>query len=455
MKTKTLFASTIVALNLLFAASVPVAAVPTTWYIATGGNDSNPCTQALPCRSINHVASKTNPLAQPGDTVSVAPGTYDENNSAFGAIVTYASGTSYTSMITYKSQVRWGAVIIQADNSTSHPSAWTNYGNYVVIDGFDFAGKPVASPSLAGVNGVALAGADGSTECVSSPSPCGHHSILRNSRVHGFVPDVCNGTGGSGVNVHATDIQIIANVIYGNGPKPCQYVHGIYWKDQYGLVAENIIYGNGGHGIQEWNSSSDITVVNNTIFSNGYSGVYVSNDRAGSDGGPTKNSNGFVDSNIVYGNGTHGIAENCPDSCAPGSQTCCLAQASQCPSSIGRYGNNVSYFNTLDNINLVTGSDSGSTIQSDPLFINNQLDGTGIYMGRPSLNGLTGSGNTSPALDAGLKTDTNACGSHNHFSSLFSPYDFPAYDFSNDPTNHPRPDNGGVNFDVGAWESSY
>src|SRR5204863_6631039 len=124
-------------------------------------------------------------------------------------------------------------------------------------------------------------------------------------------------------------------------------------------------------------------------------------------------------------------------------------------------GNNVSYFNTLDNINLVTGSDSGSTIQSDPLFINNQLDGTGIYMGRPSLNGLTGSGNTSPALDAGLETDTNACGSHNHFASLFSPYDFPKCDFTSVGSPDPctsgttRPDAGGSNFDIGAYESTY
>src|SRR5438552_1780173 len=77
MKTKTLFASTIVASSLLFATSVPVAAVPTTWYVAMTGTDSSTCgTQAAPCKTINYASALK---AQPGDTVLVEPGIYDEN----------------------------------------------------------------------------------------------------------------------------------------------------------------------------------------------------------------------------------------------------------------------------------------------------------------------------------------------------------------------------------------
>jgi hypothetical protein len=47
------------------------AAGPNVW-VSVSGNDSNPCTQALPCASIDRALS----IAVPGDVVSVAPGTY-------------------------------------------------------------------------------------------------------------------------------------------------------------------------------------------------------------------------------------------------------------------------------------------------------------------------------------------------------------------------------------------
>ena len=67
MKTKTLLASTMIAVWLPFAASVRVAtatcAAPTTWYVATTGSDTTTCgTQTSPCRSINYVQSNKMPL---------------------------------------------------------------------------------------------------------------------------------------------------------------------------------------------------------------------------------------------------------------------------------------------------------------------------------------------------------------------------------------------------------
>ena len=446
MKTKTLLASTVIAVWLPFAASVRVAtatcAAPTTWYVATTGSDTTTCgTQTSPCRSINYVQFNKMPL---GDTVLVAPGTYDENDPAFGTIVTNnIAGTSSSCKITYKSQVKWGAVIIGADNSatqtdaTNHPG-WWNFQSYAIIDGFDFVGRPnnTTNGTYASEWGVVLAGAQNNPRT-------GDHSILQNSRVHGFAltSAMCIGDGGAGVGVRSDHSQVIGNVIYGNGFFPCSTVHGIYWKFAYGLAAENIIYGNGGIGLQEWGASSNVTVVNNTIFGNAYSGILVGNDGAGDDGGPTTNTGSFVDNNIVYNNasqGGTGIKEYC-SSMHPN----CVGVTGNCSLPVNVFDNNILYHNprATGNISLVTGVQSG-TIQSDPLFTSNQLDGTGIYIGRPSLNDQSGS--VSPALDAGLMTDTNTCGQQ-------PPFAFPNYDFA----GNPRADNGGTNFDIGAWECSY
>ena len=49
-------------------------AAGTTYYVATSGDDSNLCSQSSPCRTIAHGAS----ILQPGDTLIVRAGTYQE-----------------------------------------------------------------------------------------------------------------------------------------------------------------------------------------------------------------------------------------------------------------------------------------------------------------------------------------------------------------------------------------
>ena len=46
----------------------------TEFFVATGGNDGNPGTAAVPLRTIQHGAE----LAQPGDTITVRQGVYRE-----------------------------------------------------------------------------------------------------------------------------------------------------------------------------------------------------------------------------------------------------------------------------------------------------------------------------------------------------------------------------------------
>src|SRR5436305_14835813 len=79
-----------------------LAGTANTWYVATDGSDSNPCTQRAPCATIVRAST----LARPGDTVLVEPGRYE------GPISTNASGRP-SAKITYLSCKRWGAVIVQ------------------------------------------------------------------------------------------------------------------------------------------------------------------------------------------------------------------------------------------------------------------------------------------------------------------------------------------------------
>src|SRR5581483_8274824 len=50
------------------------AAMPMTLYVSPAGSNANACTQAQPCLTIGHAVS----VAMPGDTISVAKGTYAE-----------------------------------------------------------------------------------------------------------------------------------------------------------------------------------------------------------------------------------------------------------------------------------------------------------------------------------------------------------------------------------------
>lgn len=56
-------------------AAQPAFAAAQTRYVATDGEDAGECTQAAPCKTIQYAVDQ----AQPGDTISIASGTYDES----------------------------------------------------------------------------------------------------------------------------------------------------------------------------------------------------------------------------------------------------------------------------------------------------------------------------------------------------------------------------------------
>jgi hypothetical protein len=339
-------------------ASGSLSASPKTLFVATAGNDQGLCTSSRPCATIAHAST----LAEPGDTVLVAPGTYT------GSFQTRASGTA-SAYITYRSEERWGAKIVQGRSD----SAWGNYGNYVVIDGFEIIGNP----SSVGVNGIFTSGG---------------FTIIEHNKIHGILPATCDSRGGAGIHLESSNDQVLGNFIFQIGPQegsplyPCSYVHGIYFEKPYGLAAENIVFQASGYGIHEWHQAAEIIVVNNTVFNNGFGGILVGNEGRGS---PAVNNHAVIANNVVYGNGKYGIHE------------CCTTAFT---GSCNLYDNNLLFRNPT-NIKLQTGSERRTTI-ADPLFVNYTGDATGDYHLRAG----------SPGINRGLNSEGDAaCGTSAHF----------------------------------------
>ena len=100
--------------------SAPLASSSNALYVSTTGSDSNPGTSSAPFRTIVRASQ----AATPGTTVYVQPGTY------FGDVYVTAPG------VTYKSTVKWGAILVPATSSSSLTAFWNDHAANVTIDGF-------------------------------------------------------------------------------------------------------------------------------------------------------------------------------------------------------------------------------------------------------------------------------------------------------------------------------
>src|SRR5882762_10688246 len=111
-----------------------------TYYVATTGSDSNPGTLASPFRHLTKAAATA---TQPGDTVIVMDGTYDNEGVVAPnlVVILYYSGTS-GNPITFKAQNRGKAILDAMNTSTTTScngaSAYFNLKNasFIVIQGF-------------------------------------------------------------------------------------------------------------------------------------------------------------------------------------------------------------------------------------------------------------------------------------------------------------------------------
>jgi parallel beta-helix repeat protein len=341
-------------------------------YVATAGSDTNPGSQSEPFRTVQRAAS----LATPGTTVHVAPGVYREN------VKSKVHGTT-AARIRYVSDTKWGAQII----GSATEGTWTNTGDFTDIVGFDISGN-----GRVGILNL------------------GSYTLIAGNHVHDIkVSGGCTGSGGAGIvnaNYAGSDGDVIGNVVHDIGmPGKCNGVQGIYSSNLRGRIYNNIVYRVSAYGIHLWHAADNVTIANNTVFSNGAvgmgGGIVIG---AGDSPGGVVLNNTKVINNIVFNNPQAAILEYCN-------------QGEECTGAKNTIANNLVYGNG-GRITLRRGTATGN-IEADPQFVDFQPDGRGNYRLR----------RTSPALKSGLS----------------------AYAPSTDIDNAPRPP--GTAPDIGAYQN--
>ena len=317
-------------------------------HVAPTGSDANPGSQSSPFKTIQRAANR----AKPGTTIRVAPGTYLEN------VRTTVNGTS-TARIRYISDIKWAAKVIGSGTE----AMWTNKGNYTDIVDFDISGS-------------------GRLGILNYAS----YTLVSGNHVHDLaVSGGCTSSGGSGIvnaNYRGSDGDIIGNVVHDIGvPGECNGIQGIYSSNLRGRIYNNIVYRASAYGIHLWHAADNVTIANNTVFSNGAGsiggGILLG---AGDRPGGVVLNNTRVINNIVYNNPAASIMEYC-------------YSGQNCTGAHNTIANNLVYGNG-SRIALRAGT-AKDTIDADPQFVDFQANGAGNYRLRIS----------SPAIDKGLSTD--------------------------------------------------
>ena len=339
-----------------------------TLYVATTGSDSNPGTAAQPFRTITFAYSQ----AVAGTTILVAPGTYTDYTSGWGLHLG-KSGTA-SSPIVLESQVR-GAAIIDAHFASDGNDGIYIDGNYNVVVGFGITRAPYTGVVLYGNSNQILNdeiynnGTQGSTDPEGQGIYSGHSTI-------GNVYD--------------------GNYIHDNGYAGSNLDHGLYLCGQNEVVVNNIVLRNASYGLQiaGYNTVSGMKVYNNVFAYNGKSGIILWMSLSGVD----------IENNIIYQNGVLGI------------------DSYEATGSGVVVDHNLVFGNGSGNYDFTDGSSVysyslGTTISSDPLFVNE----------------------TSSGFDAHLRAGSPAIGAGLNLSSAFT------YDLA----DAPRPSTGA--WDLGAY----
>ena len=227
-----------------------------TYYVATTGNDSNPGTSSAPFR---HLSKAALTATQPGDTVIVADGTYDnEGVVSPGYVVTlYYSGTS-GNPITFKAQNRGKAILDSMNTSTTTTCngaySYINLYNasFIVIQGFiiqrgcneGFHSNDSAHDITIKWNEVRNIANHTATDQI------GRDGIYLNNTEYNFTFD-----GNSWHDIGRTD-----------GITPMHFDHGIYSHAQNVTITNNIFYNmTRGWSIQLADGANNWLIANNTF----------------------------------------------------------------------------------------------------------------------------------------------------------------------------------------------
>lgn len=363
------------------------ATAQTNYYVANSGNDSSGNGSiSSPWATIAHASTKVGP----GAIVHVAAGTYS------GSFNTNASGSS-SAYITYiANNADFSAPVNCAEVAANHgdlstcvhligvgSTTWTNFGDYVMIQGFDVTGP--------GINGIYTQG---------------NATKIAFNHVHDMMTSTCNSNGGSGINLNGTNAQVMDNYVHNIGPYPsaCGFVQGIYFLQAGGTAYNNISFDNSGFGIQLWHFPANILLTNNTIFNNASGGIVLGTDDNFTVDYIT------VENNLIANNGGDGISEQGGSSSSVGIHNV--------------YSNNLVSGNS-GGISLWNGRTASATVTGAPQFVNY----TGTSSGNYHLQ------STSPALGTALASGSAATDFDGGARPQAGRYDIGAYEYSSGSTS--------------------
>lgn len=248
----------------------------TTYYVATSGSDSGNGSSSSPWKTISK-AMKAN--LKPGDEVVVKAGTYHE-------MVRISASGNENNYITVRSEKPGAAKIVTSKDYGVHVQ-----GDYVKLDGFDISGAKVSGVTAHMVHHVKISNnvVHDNTEHGISASRSDFITIEGNTTY-----DNASSGARSGISVFQAQnisgdstskgfrIIVRDNISYDNVTKSGAHTdgNGIIIDDFQAsksknlsaykfttLVENNLVYGNGGKGIQvAW--SDNVTVRNNTSYHN-------------------------------------------------------------------------------------------------------------------------------------------------------------------------------------------
>ena len=319
------------------------------YYVSPGGSDTNSGTSSA--QALKTIGAATRLPLQGGDCVTVADGTYNETV----VVSTSGSADSCSGYVVFRAANQGGAKVVSTDQYTG----FTVSANYVMVDGFDLEDSATGSAFGAGTNTL-----------VNGKVIVYHHiAAIRN---------VAHDSGGAGLSaIHADYIRFEQNTVYNNSTRSTYGDSGIdLWEAQasdtlpgfhivirnnyaylniesdiptnlqtdgegiivdsfdyadpaYGstpyhqetLIENNVIWGNGGRGIEAAGGqpTSYVTIRNNTVFDNNRQ----QQQWAGSEIVSYGNHNSIYNNIVILGphaqNGTNGdttlpLMDNCETS---------------------------------------------------------------------------------------------------------------------------------------------
>ncbi|RKH60592.1 DUF1565 domain-containing protein [Corallococcus llansteffanensis] len=324
-------------------------------YVAATGSDAGDGSPGSPYKTI----LKASQVATHGTVIHVAPGTYS------GGFLTAASGTA-TDRISYVSDIdpvtKARARIVPPNSTATTGSIWENRGSYVDIEGFEIDGTGTKMP-----NGLINQGS---------------YVTIKNNDVHHVIHgpgQLCNGAGGSGINIHDYDVPglMTGTVVTGNKVHDigytCSKIQNIYISTR-ATVTNNLSYNNpGGGGIHLWHDANHVTIANNTVV-NTWMGIIVGGGGYYETTGPAD----YVDvsNNIVYSN-DYGVSLQ------------------------GQTGSHNTYTNNLVNQNSEYDFSPGvihtGTVTGAPQFVNQAGGNFHLASNSPAIN--AGSPTFAPSID--------------------------------------------------------